>query len=193
MKKRIKNFRKIKTTSAKAKSIKRSVDSFPTIYYYLIFIFVFDLAIILTPILLINKSPYGSLLFSFFSPFCHQMFQRSLCLSSSYVIGNCDISSWYIFQFPVCARDTAFYFAMLIGGLFLLLLNKKDEVEVPSFIYLFILIIPLAVDGLTQLIGLRESTNELRLITGFLAGISIPFYLIPLINRIIYLKKHRLN
>jgi len=43
----------------------------------------------------------------------------------------------------------------------------------------------MAVDGLTQLFGLRESTNEIRIVTGSMAGIIISFYMIPIINRLI--------
>lgn len=36
-----------------------------------------------------------------------------------------------------------------------------------------IFLAPIAIDGLTQFLGFRESTNELRIITGSLAGIAI--------------------
>ena len=37
----------------------------------------------------------------------------------------------------------------------------------------------MAVDGTTQLIGLRESFNELRFVTGFIAGFVGVFYILP--------------
>jgi len=39
----------------------------------------------------------------------------------------------------------------------------------------------LAADGLTQLIGLRSSTNFLRFTTGFAAGLLVPAFLLTLI------------
>lgn len=38
--------------------------------------------------------------------------------------------------------------------------------------------IPLILDGVTQLL-FRESTNEIRAVTGFLLGIILPFYMMP--------------
>lgn len=146
--------------------------------------------ILITPILQMSKSPIASSLFNLFSLFCHQLFERSLCMNQYMEIANCSIDNGYIYQFPVCSRDISFYFAMFIGGiiyLILALLRKVDQFNVPNFIYLILFILPLAIDGITQLIDLRESTNQLRLVTGFLAGITMPFYIIPLINHF-YLK-----
>lgn len=36
---------------------------------------------------------------------------------------------------------------------------------------------PVAVDGLTQYLGKRESTNNLRFITGFIGGIGLIIFL----------------
>jgi uncharacterized membrane protein len=38
---------------------------------------------------------------------------------------------------------------------------------------------PLALDGGTQLTGLRESSNLLRAATGLIFGAAMPYYLIP--------------
>lgn len=46
----------------------------------------------------------------------------------------------------------------------------------------------MAVDGTTQLIGLRESFNELRFITGFIAGFTVVFYILPIFFEMIYKK-----
>ena len=40
-----------------------------------------------------------------------------------------------------------------------------------------ILLIPAAIDGLTQLYGLRQSNNTLRFITGFIGGIGLIIFL----------------
>ncbi|MCX8202370.1 MAG: DUF2085 domain-containing protein [Candidatus Micrarchaeota archaeon] len=99
-------------------------------------------------------------------------------------ISSCSIDQGYTYQFPVCARDFAFYFAMLLGGIFILALGKDKDREIPSLIFLFIFVLPTAIDGLTQLFGIRESNNQLRIATGFLAGIIVPFYVIPIMNRV---------
>jgi len=158
---------------------------FNTVYYYLAIMVIFVFLIILTPILQMQNSDSWKPLFSFFSFFCHQKFERSLCLNQNYQLGNCDVASNFIYQFPVCSRDISFYLAMLIGGFLVLGIKKKDETKIPGIIWLTLFIAPMAVDGLTQLFGLRESTNEIRIVTGSIAGIIIPFYMIPIINRLI--------
>lgn len=151
---------------------------------YIIVMLIWNFLIFITPILEIKNQALARPLFSFFSYFCHQKFERSLCLNEYLQIGNCKITNGFIYQFPVCSRDTAIYFAMLLGGFILLFMKKDEEKEMPNILYFILLILPMAIDGGTQLIGLRESTNEIRIITGFLAGIAIPFYLVPLMNQI---------
>ncbi len=89
------------------------------------------------------------------------------------------------YKFPVCARDLAIYAAMLLGAFLLPFVMKVDTKTVPPLRYFIIALIPIGIDGGTQLIGLRTSTNELRIITGVIAGIVIPFYLIPMLNTFI--------
>ena len=40
-----------------------------------------------------------------------------------------------------------------------------------------ILMVPVAIDGLTQYFGPRESTNNLRFITGFIGGLGLIIFL----------------
>lgn len=40
-----------------------------------------------------------------------------------------------------------------------------------------VLMVPAAIDGVTQYFGPRESTNTLRLITGFVGGIGLIIFL----------------
>lgn len=149
---------------------------------YISFMFLWNLIIFLTPILSVNNLEISKSLFTFFSFFCHQLFERSICMNNNMEIGNCSVSNGFIYQFPVCARDIGFYFGMLIGGIVMLIARRGEE-KMPNLLFLLIFILPMAIDGITQLLYLRESTNELRLITGFLAGMIIPFYLMPVLNR----------
>ena len=48
-----------------------------------------------------------------------------------------------------------------------------------------ILMIPTAIDGLTQYFGPRESTNNLRFVTGFIGGIGLIIFLKIIIRWII--------
>ncbi|MCL4396700.1 MAG: DUF2085 domain-containing protein, partial [Chloroflexi bacterium] len=67
-----------------------------------------------------------------------------------------------------CERDAAIYTSMLAGSLlFGLVRARLKPLDWRAYL---ILITPLAIDGLTQLTGLRESDAALRVITGVLFG-----------------------
>jgi uncharacterized membrane protein len=85
--------------------------------------------------------------------FCHRMPERSIpCLGlERYLCSRC--------------------IGILIGGI-LGFIAWKVGVSVPAPAAV-LCSIPMAIDGGTQLLGLRESTNTMRLITGFLFGLSL--------------------
>ncbi len=109
----------------------------------------------------------SNLLYYFFSHFCHQRPERSLFLFGE--------------QLPVCARDTSLYIAAFLATIAYPHLKDMCTKALPSKWYLVTFLLPIAIDGSTQLFGLRESTNLLRVITGFWAGLIVPFYFIPLV------------
>ena len=76
-------------------------------------------------------------------------------------------------QFPVCARCTGFY----IGFVLLILFECIGFVPAFSFnlVIACILATPLMFDGTTQLLGLRESNNTLRFMTGMMFGLFLLF------------------
>jgi len=140
-------------------------------------------------------------------PFCHQMPERSLCIFSkggSYWVGDCvpknaevqysglnQYSNRYHvilsngaigYEFGEDARNTAIYFGLLFGGLLFPLTRNASSDKLPRLRWLLLALIPIALDGTTQLAGLRESTNILRILTGGITGIALSFYLIPLFN-----------
>jgi len=75
---------------------------------------------------------------------------------------------------PICARCTGIYAGML-GGILLFMMLPHIEERLARWILGFATL-PLAIDGLTQLARLRESTNPLRLETGLLAGAAFAFW-----------------
>jgi uncharacterized membrane protein len=91
-----------------------------------------------------------------FRLFCHGIPERCLDL-------------WGV-PMPICARCTAIYGGLALSLLAFWLLPRMTELA--ARMTLLIAVLPLAVDGLTQLIRLRESTNGLRSATGLLAGIA---------------------
>jgi len=89
-------------------------------------------------------------------------------------------------QVPVCARDTGIYAGFLLGFLLFLVFHwgKRPAglppLKVMPLLALFVLV--MVVDGGTSYMMLRESTNELRLITGLTTGFALAAFVFPLIN-----------
>jgi len=116
--------------------------------------------------LMVSKFVYG-----IFHPICHQKPERS----------------FFVFGYPmsVCARCTGIYIGMLILTILYPLAKRLNDNSTPSKYYLIASMIPMALDGGTQLLGMRESFNELRFITGFIFGGALIFYLIPVFNQLV--------
>jgi uncharacterized membrane protein len=80
----------------------------------------------------------------------------------------------------LCERDVAIYGSMLVAGIaFALLRNRVRRLPLPVFV---LFVIPIAVDGLSQLFGLRASNWWLRTITGALFGVGIVWLVYPYIQ-----------
>jgi uncharacterized membrane protein len=73
---------------------------------------------------------------------------------------------------PICARCSGVYAGIAIGCALFAIAPFLRRRLFPSLLAIAMLI-PLALDGTTQLFGLRESTNGLRVVTGLLAGGAI--------------------
>lgn len=98
---------------------------------------------------------------------CHQLPERTLFVGGHYL--------------PVCARDTGGYLGLLLGY-FLLPLRRKEACGPPNLWITFLMVLPMIVDAGTQWIGLRTSTNELRMMTGLLFGIALAPLLVYLLS-----------
>jgi uncharacterized membrane protein len=82
---------------------------------------------------------------------------------------------------PICARCTGIYLGLLAGLLAFWVLPVVAERTMR--IVMFIASAPLAIDGLTQLARLRESTNPLRLATGIAAGFAFGMWVLGAVER----------
>jgi uncharacterized membrane protein len=91
--------------------------------------------------------------------------------------------SFYIMghQLGMCARNMSIYGSMFAGGV-IFLLSKKRLPGIPWWAWL-LLILPMAYDGITQMFGWRESTWELRVITGTLFGLANMWFALPFIQK----------
>ena len=139
-----------------------------------------------------------------YAPLCHQLTSRSYCyFPDKPSLEDCYTSPEYKpskertvikegekgYKLPVCSRDVGLYLFGLLGGIYLYSTKWRNETIPPPGIWLILALIPIGIDGTGQLFDLWESTNTIRLITGAIAGAAIPFYMVPLLNRLFGLKK----
>ncbi len=74
------------------------------------------------------------------------------------------------YKVALCQRDLAIYGSVLAAGLLFALL--RGRIRPPSIKLYLLLLVPMAVDGLSQMFGLRESDWLLRSLTGALFGVA---------------------
>jgi uncharacterized membrane protein len=86
---------------------------------------------------------------------CHQKAERSL-----FINGN---------EMPFCTRCTAIWLGLAFGMGFMVFYSI--ELNEKFFVAIILSIIPLGIDGTGQLLGFWESSNILRFLTGFPAGL----------------------
>ncbi len=89
-------------------------------------------------------------------------------------IGNAQLG----YKMAYCERDVAIYSSMFFAGLVFGLFRKHIK-PLNWKLYLIFAILPMALDGGTQLIMLRESTPLLRAITGVLFGVLSVWLIYP--------------
>lgn len=83
------------------------------------------------------------------------------------------------YESPLCARCTAIYFGLITG----LLIEIYNGLLPPIYVLTYImLMVPTAVDGVTQLMFQRESSNLIRMISGYPAGIGFMLCLRTIVN-----------
>lgn len=99
---------------------------------------------------------------SAFLLFCHGIPSRCLTI-------------WNV-PMPICARCTAIYAGMLISVLVFAVLPRLPEIA--ARVAMIAATAAIALDGVTQAVRLRESTNDLRLITGFAFGITFSVWVL---------------
>ncbi|MDR3575134.1 MAG: DUF2085 domain-containing protein [Anaerolineaceae bacterium] len=176
----------------------------------------------LAPVLLkINVTGPAQIIYTIYSPLCHQLAFRSWFLFGKqpyYPRALADISGVITYEqlsgqtqldliaarqfvgnaivgykVAICQRDVAIYGSILLFGLIYAVTGKKLR-SFPWYVWVIIGLLPIAVDGVSQLpdllnignlpswVPLRESTPFLRTLTGGLFGFTTAWYLYPLIE-----------
>lgn len=106
-------------------------------------------------------------------------------LAARQFVGNPDLG----YKVALCQRDVAIYGGILLFGLIFSLTGRKIK-PLPWYIWLLVGIIPIGVDGFSQLLSqpplnffpYRESTALLRSITGFLFGFTTAWFGYPIVE-----------
>lgn len=102
------------------------------------------------------------------------------------------------YKVALCQRDIAIYSSLLFTGLFFQITNKKIK-PIPWFVWIIVGLIPLGLDGISQFGGLginlfsflpvRESSPDLRTITGSLFGVCTGLFMFPMIEESIQISQ----
>lgn len=119
---------------------------------------------LLAPIL--ESSGHRTLASFIYDPFgliCHQVPDRSF-----HILG---------YKMAYCERCFAIYGATLLLGL--VYGASRRSMRPATILEVVVLNIPMALDGFTQLFGWRESTWELRVITGSLFALAVAWFVFP--------------
>lgn len=84
-------------------------------------------------------------------------------------------------RMPICARCTAIYIGLIAGIATFLIAPWLHERILRVMVWIAML--PMAIDGTTQLLRLRESTNTLRIATGFPAAFFLALWAMSAIEQ----------
>jgi uncharacterized membrane protein len=171
--------------------------------YTNLIIFIFMAIPFLAPVLMENGvADAGRAVYAVYSLTCHQLAYRSWFLfgaESSYSVAQLqqhlsvdnpatDLFFWRAFlgdasvgyKMAYCERDAAIYGSMWLATLIYGSVRLRTRIRALSWRwYLLVSIVPMALDGFTQLFGFRESDALLRTITGALFGAGSVWLLFP--------------
>jgi uncharacterized membrane protein len=119
----------------------------------------------------------------FLSYFGLDSIAKPLFFSLHYVCAQIPSHSFYILghQLGLCARNLSIYSSMFLGSL-IFILSKKRVPGIPWWLWV-LMILPMALDGTTQMFGWRESTWILRTVTGTLFGMGSVWFVLPLMHK----------
>lgn len=145
------------------------------------------------------EAPAG-VIYAIYSVLCHQLpdhsyflFGPSLVPQTSELVAGGMTASASLFverafigstevgwKVALCQRDVAIYAGVFLAGISYAFVRRQAR-PLPFKVFV-LLVIPMAVDGLTQLVGWRESTWLLRTVTGALFGVAAVYLAYPYVE-----------
>ncbi len=140
----------------------------------------------------------AKVIYTIYRPACHQRPERSYFIGGPEIaytpeelqaagvdidpfardIGNEKVG-WKV---AFCERDVAIYGAIFFTGLVYDLVRRRLKGWRMPFRYFVLFLIPMALDGLIQLLGIYESTWLRRTITGVIFGVGAVFFAYPYVE-----------
>ena len=151
---------------------------------------------VLAPILLASGLPQlAEPIYGLYRLICHQWpFRSFFLLGPEFTYSQAELaglagslgvwdflgSSETGYKMAFCERDLAIGLGGLMMGL--LYIRYRRRLAPPRLLFFFGLVLPLAVDGFTQIPGWRESTWEFRVATGAIAGIATMWLITPYLD-----------
>ena len=83
------------------------------------------------------------------------------------------------YQLALCQRDTAIFGGLMLTAMVFGFVRSRRAVPALPFKLYVLALVPIALDGLTQLFGLRDSNPVLRTATGLLFGAATALLILP--------------
>ena len=111
---------------------------------------------------------WDGVLYGLFGEVCHQLPDRSFTLLG--------------YPLAVCMRCSAIYFGFLAGLLLHLFIGHRFEGSRPPPWVLAVTLLPMLADVALNAAGVYPSNQWTRTLTGSIAGIVLPLYLVPVLQ-----------
>ena len=124
-----------------------------------------------------NFQAVSNPLYKFFSYLCHQIPERSFHFGEH--------------AFAVCSRCFGVYFGLFFGFIIYPFLRPIEETEPLARFWLFLAMIPMAVDWLLGAFGIWENIHFSRFVTGAILGTACTIFIIPALVEIFQLLSNK--
>jgi uncharacterized membrane protein len=113
---------------------------------------------------------FADSIYKFFSYVCHQISERSFHVGEH--------------PFAVCTRCFGFYAGFFLGFIIYSFFRRLDDIESFPRIWLFLAIIPMAIDWSLGFFEIWENASLSRAMTGGILGFACAFFIVPALAEI---------